>query len=236
MRLKVALGCLLALMLVFSPTLAGDKAENPPPDDHKACQQGASDDGSDCCGRHQQRGGGKGQAGAGKGHGGGPGEGCCGKGMGGEGFDEDHALFHYLLDHRGEIRRDVQMRDDGVETVTESSDPEVAEKIRQHVASMYERIEEGRPIHRRDPLFAELFRHTDKIRMKVKETKKGVRVIETSDDPEVAALIQAHAEVVSLFLENGHAEMHRNHALPGQTATENDGGGCPHRARMAGGE
>jgi hypothetical protein len=39
-------------------------------------------------------------------------------------------------------------------------------------------------------------------------------VTETSDDPYVAKLVQKHAEVVSLFLKNGHAEVRRNHSLP----------------------
>jgi hypothetical protein len=39
-------------------------------------------------------------------------------------------------------------------------------------------------------------------------------VIEITDDPRVAKLIQAHAEVVSKFIENGPAEVRRNHPVP----------------------
>jgi hypothetical protein len=39
-------------------------------------------------------------------------------------------------------------------------------------------------------------------------------VIETSNDSHVAKLIQAHAEVVSKFIENGPAEVRRNHPVP----------------------
>ena len=127
---------------------------------------------------------------------------------------KDMELFRYLLDHRSEIRRSVERLADGVETLTESDDPEVAEKIRAHVASMYERLEDGRPIHRRDPLFAEIFRNADAIAMKMEKTEKGIRVRETSSDPYVVKLIQAHADVVSRFLENGYSEMHKNHAVP----------------------
>jgi hypothetical protein len=127
---------------------------------------------------------------------------------------EDMELFHFLLDHRSEIRRSVEVLDDGVETLTESDDLEVAEKIRVHVASMYRRIEEDRPIHRRDPLFAEIFRHADAITMTMEKTEKGIRVRETSTEPYVAKLIQAHADVVSRFIENGRAEMHKNHPVP----------------------
>jgi DUF438 domain-containing protein len=124
------------------------------------------------------------------------------------------ALFHFLLDHRAEIRRTVKALPDGVETLTESDVPETAAKLREHVRSMYRRIEEGRPIHGRDPLFAEIFANADKIEMTMEETEHGLLVRETSSDPYVAKLIQSHAEVVNGFLENGHAEMRKNHPLP----------------------
>jgi hypothetical protein len=79
---------------------------------------------------------------------------------------------------------------------------------------MYERVENGNPIHMRDPLFAAIFSNAGKISMKVERTEKGVRVVETSADPYIAKLIQAHAEVVNLFVKNGHAEVSKNHAVP----------------------
>ena len=50
--------------------------------------------------------------------------------------------------------------------------------------------------------------------MAVEKTKKGVRVKETSSDAFTARLIQAHAEVVSLFVKHGFAEAHKNHPVP----------------------
>ena len=79
---------------------------------------------------------------------------------------------------------------------------------------MYKRVEDGNPIHMRDPLFAAIFSNAGKISMNVERTKKGVRVIETSTDPYVAGLIRAHADVVDLFVTNGHAEVQKNHAVP----------------------
>lgn len=126
----------------------------------------------------------------------------------------DRALFHQLLDHRAEITRHVTEVPGGVETVTESVRAEVAAKIREHVRRMKARIEEGRPIRMRDPLFAEIFRHAKKITMRVEDTERGVRVVETSDDPWVTGLIREHARVVSAFLEHGYDEARRNHPLP----------------------
>lgn len=53
------------------------------------------------------------------------------------------------------------------------------------------------------------------------KTKKGVRVTETSGEPYVARWIPKHAEVVSLFLKHGPAEVHRNHETPSK-AKESD--------------
>ena len=142
-----------------------------------------------------------------------------GKGPGqGKGKDAGHQadmeLFHFLLDHRKDITRTVKNLPDGIETVTESTDPKVVEKLQAHVASMYKRIEEKRPIHARDPLFAEVFRNAGKMKMKVENTKAGVKVVETSDDAYAVKLIQAHAEVVNLFIKNGREEMPKNHPVP----------------------
>ncbi|MCA9078912.1 MAG: hypothetical protein KDA58_00075 [Planctomycetaceae bacterium] len=135
-------------------------------------------------------------------------------------FQEDHEVFFYLLEHRKSITRTVKLLDNGIETVTESKDPEVAAKIQEHVAAMYDRVENNKPIHMRDPLFRELFRNTKKLTMKAEETEHGVKVTETSDDPYVAKLIQYHAEVVSLFIKNGFSEMPKNHDLPPKDGDE----------------
>jgi uncharacterized protein len=141
-----------------------------------------------------------------------------GRGGGGMMHDGAHAadmqVFHQLFDHRTEIARQVVMRPDGVETVTESTNPEVTRLLQTHVTSMLARVKDGQPIHRRDPLFAELFRYADQIEAKYDLTPRGVRVIETSHDAYVVKLLQAHAEVVSAFIANGRSEMMKAHPLP----------------------
>jgi hypothetical protein len=134
--------------------------------------------------------------------------------MGDPAHAADMQVFHQLFDHRREITRHVLLRQDGIETVTESTNPEVTRLLQTHVVSMLARVKDGRPIHRRDPLFAELFRYTERIDARHELTAGGVRVVETSQDPYVAKLIQAHAEVVSAFIANGRSEMMKNHPLP----------------------
>jgi len=129
-------------------------------------------------------------------------------------FAADRDVFHYLLSNHDKIKRKVKNLEDGIETVTESDDEDVASAIQEHVAAMKERVEKMQPIHLRDPLFAALFGQANKIEMKIVNTKKGARVVETSSDPYVAKLIQAHAAVVSKFVANGFAEAQQNHAVP----------------------
>jgi hypothetical protein len=130
------------------------------------------------------------------------------------GHQADMQLFHSLFANRERISRSVTLRPDGVESLTESADTEVARMIQTHVASMSARVREARPIHQRDPLFREIFRHTDKIVMQHEQTPNGVRVVETSTDPYVAKLIQAHADVVTGFIRNGRSELMKNHPVP----------------------
>lgn len=127
---------------------------------------------------------------------------------------EDHNDFKFLLTNHKKIERSVKQITGGVETLTESDDPAVAAKIKEHVKWMQHRIEAPNPIRMRDPLFAELFRHTDKIKMERVETLKGVQVTETSDDPYVATLIKAHAKAVSGFVARGFDEAMKNHPVP----------------------
>jgi hypothetical protein len=137
-----------------------------------------------------------------------------GRGMMGDAAYADMQLFHQLFEHRTEITRQVVTREDGIETVTESQNPEVTRLLQTHVAAMLARVKEGRPIHQRDPLFRELFKNAGRIDARHELTAGGVRVVETSEDAYVVKLLQAHAEVVSAFLENGRSEMMKNHPAP----------------------
>jgi hypothetical protein len=134
--------------------------------------------------------------------------------MGDAAHGADMQVFHQLFDHRHEITRQVVLRHDGIETVTESTNPAVVRLLQTHVVSMLARVKDARPIHRRDPLFAELFRYADRIEARHELTAGGVRVVETSRDEYVVKLLQAHAEVVSAFIANGRSEMMKNHPVP----------------------
>lgn len=141
-------------------------------------------------------------------------------GMMGKG-QRDMQAIHALFDSHQKIKRTVQNLENGVETVTESDDAEVQALLREHVGAMYRRLAAKQPIRMWDPLYAEIFKRADKIKMELVNTPKGVKVTETSSDPWVVQLLQAHAKGVSGFVEEGMAAMHREHPLPAAAMKEN---------------
>lgn len=134
-------------------------------------------------------------------------------GMGGN-QPQDMQTIHALFAEHKQITRTVKNIEHGVETVTEADDPKVRALIVEHVAAMYQRLAQKQPIRQWDPLFAELFKHAGKIEMEMSKTAKGIKVVETSSDPYVVKLIQAHAQGVSEFVKEGMPSMHREHPLP----------------------
>jgi hypothetical protein len=137
-----------------------------------------------------------------------------GRMMGEPSHAADMQAFHYLLEHRAHITRTVTHLPNGIETVTKSANPDVVAQLITHVTAMTKRLADGRPIHSRDPFFAELFRHGKDIDVEIVPLADGVRVVETSRDAFTVKLLQEHARIVDLFLANGMSEMHRDHALP----------------------
>jgi hypothetical protein len=151
----------------------------------------------------------------------GPGMMGMGRGMMGMGRDSavgtDMSAIHELAVNHDRIRRTVTNLPDGIRTVTESDDPEIARLIREHVASMGQRVRAGKkmgvPIE--SPAVHAIYANKDKIRTTSEPTDKGVVVVQTSSDPKIAALLQAHAVEVSDLVRGGmeamHTAMMKNH-------------------------
>lgn len=118
-------------------------------------------------------------------------------------------------EHRDAIEREVEDIPNGVVTTTWSAlDPDAARTLERHVVEMKAALEKGETVRGWDPLFAEIFQHYDEIDMLVETIEGGVRVTETSDNPEVVKLIQAHARKVNDFLARGPAAVHEETPLP----------------------
>ena len=119
-----------------------------------------------------------------------------------------------LFAQHDRIDRHVEDLPDGVLTTTTSDDAEVAEALRLHVRQMKERLATGQPMRRGDPLFRALFEHHHLVDMHIEDVPGGVRVRQTSEDPQVVLLIRQHARVVSEFVEIGPEREHRPTPLP----------------------
>lgn len=125
------------------------------------------------------------------------------------GSSADMGLVHELLANHASIRRTVTNLPDGIRTVTESDDPKVARAIKAHVASMSQRLKDGREFNIFSTTLPVLFENRDKIASKVEMTEKGSIVTRTSTDARVAAALQGHATEVTELAQEGMAAMRR---------------------------
>jgi hypothetical protein len=125
-------------------------------------------------------------------------------------FGTDMQLVHSMLDGHDRIKRAVTNLPNGIRTVTESDDPQVAQMITTHVASMVQRLDQGRVFNLFSPTLPVLFENKDKIKTKVETTEKGSIVTQTSNDAAVVTALQAHAVEVSDLAREGRVAMMRS--------------------------
>lgn len=122
----------------------------------------------------------------------------------------EHGDIRDLFLNHERIKRSVTKLPDGIRTLTESDDPQLAKVIKDHVAAMGSRVEQGRdpdlPIET-DALHS-IFRNKDKIKSTYEVTDKGMTVVQTSADPKVVRELQEHAAQVSDLAERGIAAAH----------------------------
>jgi hypothetical protein len=139
-----------------------------------------------------------------------------GMGMMGAGMQNDQAsaadmrVVHQLIVNHDRIKRTVTNLPNGIRTVTESDDPQVAQAIKDHVASMGKRLKDGRQFSMFSPTLPVLFQNRDKIRTEVTATNKGTVVMQVSSDAAIVTALQSHAVEVSTLSREGMAAMHRS--------------------------
>ena len=155
----------------------------------------------------------------GMGHGMGHGPGASGRGsMAGPtamltkqdaGSAADMSVVMDLVHNTTRIKRTVTNLPDGIRTVTESDDPQVAQAIKAHVASMSNRLKDGREFNIFSTTLPVIFDNADKIKSVVEMTDKGAVVTRTAVDAKVVAALQAHAGEVTELVQDGMAGMRR---------------------------
>lgn len=121
----------------------------------------------------------------------------------------DMELVHDLLASNDKIKRTVTNLPDGIRTVTESDDPQTAQSIKAHVASMSARLNDGREFNIFSDTLPVLFENKDRIKSTVQMTDKGTVVVRTSTDSKVVAALQGHAGEVTELVKDGMVAMQR---------------------------
>jgi hypothetical protein len=142
---------------------------------------------------------------------------------------DERGDIHDLLFNHDRIKRTVTNLPDGIRTVTESDDPDVAATIKRHVAEMGKRVEEGRdpglPIE--SPALHSIFRDKDKIKTAYETTEKGIVVVQTSTDASAVKALQDHAAEVTDLAQRGMVAAH-------EAMMKNGGGMMGRGMRMRG--
>lgn len=121
------------------------------------------------------------------------------------------ATVHEMVMNHDRITRTVTNLPDGVRTVTESDDPQIAKRIKEHVSEMYARVmaadDPGLPIE--SPALRTIYRNGDKISTVIDSTTRGIIIRQTSRDSVTVAALQQHAVEVSELTRDGMEAMHR---------------------------
>jgi hypothetical protein len=117
--------------------------------------------------------------------------------------------IHELMVNHDRISRTVTNLTDGIRTVTESNDPEIAKTIQEHVLTMNQHVSVGNDpgLPMESPALHSIFRNADKVQTSIQTTAKGVVVVQTSTDPATVAALQQHASEVSNLVKDGMAAM-----------------------------
>ena len=126
---------------------------------------------------------------------------------------EVNDLKEIFRSHQG-ITREVTNLANGIVTTTEADDEQLREAIVSHVSMMVTRLEEGKnpEVFIQSPTLDALFGVYEDIDTEIEMTDKGVKVIQTSSNPEAVRLLQTHAAEVSDMAKRGMQAVHERMA------------------------
>jgi hypothetical protein len=125
-------------------------------------------------------------------------------------FGSDMSVVHEMLADHNKIKRTVTNLPNGIRTVTESDDPQVAKEIKAHVASMDQRLKDGKVFNVASHTLPTIFANNAKIHTEIQQTANGVILTQTSSDPTTVAALQAHAGEVSDLAREGMVALQRS--------------------------
>ena len=124
--------------------------------------------------------------------------------------DQEIADLKQLFQKHNEISRSVENIPNGIITVTETDNEELRSSIVDHVSMMVTRLQEEKnpQVIIQSPTLHEIFEYYDEIETEIELTDKGISIIQTSNNPEVVALLQQHAFEISDMVDRGMQAVH----------------------------
>jgi hypothetical protein len=146
----------------------------------------------------------------------------------------DMPVIHELVMNHDRITRTVTNLPDGIQTITESNDPQVAQLIKEHVVNMDRRVTAGNDpnLPPESPALHAIFRDHDKIQTTITTTATGVVVVQTSSDPDTVAVLQQHASEVTDLVNRGMTAMHAAMMKNGGMTAATQGAAAPQQHTM----
>lgn len=123
---------------------------------------------------------------------------------------EESAELAIMFRNFDTLSREVVNLENGIRTVTRSSDEAVMDALISHVSGMIGRVESGDDpqIMIQSPTLDIFFARGDTITTDIEITDEGIVVVQTSDDPDVVEALQVHAGEVSAMAERGMQAVH----------------------------
>lgn len=108
------------------------------------------------------------------------------------------------------INRETERLENGIRTYTWSADEDIAAIIISHVAGMMARVDDGRDpkVFVQSPTLDIVFEKNSAITTTLEVTDQGIWVVQTSEDPEVVAALQTHADEVTDMVNRGMQSVH----------------------------
>jgi hypothetical protein len=125
--------------------------------------------------------------------------------------EEESRELAVMFNNFESISRTVTKLPNGIRTLTASDNPEVMDVLVSHIAGMLNRVDEGRDpqIFIQSPTLDIIFERAGTMTTEIDVTEQGVVVIQTSDDPEVVAALQTHADEVTAMADQGMQAVHQ---------------------------
>lgn len=115
-----------------------------------------------------------------------------------------------LFNNFEKLTRSVEMLPNGIKTITETDDQQLAAALIGHAVGMINRVAEQRDpeIPIQSPTLSPIFLGGKSIETTIETTEKGILVIQTSTDRQVVKALQKHALEVSDLAARGMEAVH----------------------------